>query len=93
MRRGQLIVAKTTSERWGYRKGDVLRVRRHYGEIVAASNLTQPNQYGKDGDAILYLYEIDTHVPKPERTVTTHKFLGIPVWRKTVVHYEREAIE
>lgn len=90
----KLIKATSTDERWGYRKGDILRVKDGYGAgYVVAQNLTRKDHYGLRNSAILAPHEFDVYKAKPEHTVTKHKLFGIPVWTKTIIHYEREMTE
>ncbi|WP_010495035.1 hypothetical protein [Paenibacillus elgii] len=83
---GAKIIAKCTSERWGYRKGDVLEVeQRDLHEYVAARNLTVPGRYGRD-TAILAPDEFK--YAKDALTLTAeYRLFGVPILRK----YTKEA--
>jgi hypothetical protein len=88
---GERIIATKSSYRWGYEKGDTLKVT-GYGasnSFVYAVNLTRP-RYGGNRTAILHRSEFKV-APSIKRGEVTKeiRILGIPIYRV----YTRECNE
>lgn len=86
---GKKIIATETNELWGYRKGDVLLITEGRDDYVFATNLTQPNHYGRNY-ALLHREEFKC-VSETRKLSDEYRFLGIPVLRKYT--YKTEVIE
>jgi hypothetical protein len=86
---GAIIIATKTSEHWGFRKGDTLKVRRSgvSNDLVVADNLTRPN-YGGQPDAILHCSEYKVVSAPGVRIIREKKFLGMTIYREIIKEAE-----
>lgn len=83
VRKGDIIIALTTSGTWGYRTGDTLVITDVGDSFVRAKNLTRPELTSMGRTALLLDAEYVEYkaVSRKEYVFTRKKvyFLGIPI--------------